>query len=525
MSSATRTSSPAPKKSPASKESPAPKKLEAPGASYYGGQGIMSKTHGNILRRQSRPVNEFGGNLGAVFWSLYIPAQIYHLYGCCVLGRGEFLPPNQDFWSELLWGLPAGIAIRPTWKGFWTVTLFMLFQAACELLMPYKVEEGVPLKNGKRLQYPINGLGCFLVTHIAQFSMLGFGLVSPDFVMANIGSMLTCAVLWAYVISLWLYVDFGLMWKRHINDPEFEEDTGVFFVGECFTDFWNGVVRNPRILHGTSSLPIDLKRFASTRIGGFLWVALNWGYLFAIYRGCQLQGEMRQGWTTVCSEKGDVSRLGLAPMMITLAHFWYIFDNVLPWNEPWYLHSTDIRHDLFGFMLCYGCIGMWPFFYSIAFMGHIVYQREPLQNNWYRALLGTVVYVVCMVIWRRANFQKHHFRKYIADGGDLSTYKVWGKPVQYIKTEVGSYLLTSGWWSLARRLHYLPDMVMCLGWMLACTSPSSSHPFGPFMYCAYFWVMDLHRLWREEYRCSAKYKQDWERYKDVVPYVILPGII
>lgn len=38
------------------------------------------------------------------------------------------------------------------------------------------------------------------------------------------GSLLTWGVIIAYVFALWLYIDFGIFWKRHVNDPEFEED-------------------------------------------------------------------------------------------------------------------------------------------------------------------------------------------------------------------------------------------------------------------------------------------------------------
>lgn len=38
------------------------------------------------------------------------------------------------------------------------------------------------------------------------------------------GSVLTWGVIISFVMALWLYIDFGLLWKRHQNDEEFEED-------------------------------------------------------------------------------------------------------------------------------------------------------------------------------------------------------------------------------------------------------------------------------------------------------------
>merc|ERR1719330_1986290 len=147
-------------------------------------------------------------------------------------------------------------------------------------------------------------------------------------------------------------------------------------------------------------------------------------------------------------------------------------------------------------------------------MGHIAGQSEPLTDNTWNFGIGLTLYIIGMF----------RFRSYIADGGDLSKYMVWGKPVDYIKTEEGSYLLCSGYWALARHFNYIGDMVMCVGWTVACTGPKHGFPWVPLSYVIYFWIMDLHRLWRDEERCERKYKKDWINYTEKVPYFILPGI-
>jgi len=90
--------------------------------------------------------------------------------------------------------------------------------------------------------------------------------------------------------------------------------------------------------------------------------------------------------------------------------------------------------------------------------------------------------------------------------------------------EEGSYLLCSGYWALARHFNYIGDMVMCVGWTVACAGPNHGFPWIPLSYVVYFWLMDLHRLWRDEERCAKKYKKDWTNYQEKVPYFILPGI-
>merc|ERR1719382_437887 len=259
------------------------------------------------------------------------------------------------------------------------------------------------------------------------------------------GALLTGGVISTAVVSWWQYIDFGLLWKRHVNDPEFEEDWGVFTVKEIFSDFWLGVARNPRCLH--KWLPktggFDIKRFSNARAGLTIWIICNWSYMAAVYYGCTLN----DGGEPVCQKTGDWSRIGPSAVFISLAHWYYIFD--YNWNEPAYLTTTDLRHDLYGFMLAYGCCGFLAWYYPIAFMGHIAGQTEPLVGNNVNFGIGLTLYLIGMFLFRRTNIEKHNFRTYVAEGGDLSKYMVWGKPVDYIKTEEGSYLLCSGYWKLA----------------------------------------------------------------------------
>jgi steroid 5-alpha reductase family enzyme len=206
-----------------------------------------------------------------------------------------------------------------------------------------------------------------------------------------------------------------------------------------------------------------------------------------------------------------------------MAHWYYIFDYNL--NEPAYLTTTDIRHDLYGWMLSYGCCGFLAWYYSFSFLGHLAFQKtHPVVDNNLNIVAGCIIYSIGMFLFRVTNIEKHNFRSYIANGGDLSKYFVWGKPVSYIHTEEGSYLLTSGYWGLARHFNYIGDMTMCIGWAVTCGGPHLRFPWAPVSYIIYFWLMDLHRLTRDEARCSIKYKKDWERYKEAVPYFIIPGV-
>jgi hypothetical protein len=511
------------------------------------------------LRKHSRPYGEFAGNIGCCFWTFFIPVAIYYFYGIMVMHGGRLVNPLQkSFWYDLTFNLPDGLAIRPV-LGPTVVSLsWVTLQAFGEMFLPGKTKEGVMLKSGRKLVYPMNGLLCFFLSNIGVVLAVQFGIIEPYYVFKNMGALLTEAVVTSYVMALWLYVDYGLGWRRHVDDPEFEEDHGVFNIADFWNDFFMGVVRNPRLFQKTLAVPFDLKRFWNARPGLTGWVILNISYFTAIYYNCQLpslygrndgspyfllfgdhdsvsaglKGKFEAGVT--CDATGSIENIGLAPIFITLAHWYYILDYNMV--EPAYLTTTDIRHDLFGFMLTYGDWGFLSRFYPITFMGFLSVQGAQsggfITKNYTYAGTGVCLYLLGMLLFRITNIEKHLFRDHMNNGGEadkyrspLSTRIFFGdKKPTYIKTKEGSLLLTSGFWGLARHFNYVGDLTMCIGWAVACYDPSSPFVWLPISYVVYFWIMDIHRCWRDEERCSRKYGEDWVRYKAAVPYAILPGV-
>jgi steroid 5-alpha reductase family enzyme len=116
-------------------------------------------------------------------------------------------------------------------------------------------------------------------------------------------------------------------------------------------------------------------------------------------------------------------------------------------------------------------------------------------------------------IFRSSNLQKHRFSSDPME-------PIWGHKPDFIETERGTLLLTSGWWGIARHANYLGDWLMGLSWSLTCG-------FGralPYFYPLYFAILLIHREWRDAKHCAAKYGRDWARYTDKVRWRILPGI-
>ncbi|KAJ1837575.1 erg24, C-14 sterol reductase, partial [Coemansia sp. RSA 2703] len=46
-----------------------------------------------------------------------------------------------------------------------------------------------------------------------------------------------------------------------------------------------------------------------------------------------------------------------------------------------------------------------------------------------------------------------------------------------------------------------------------------------YFFSAYFLVLLIHRNYRDECKCRDKYKKDWDRYCEQVPYMFIPYVI
>ncbi|KAJ2586405.1 erg24, C-14 sterol reductase, partial [Coemansia sp. D1744] len=93
--------------------------------------------------------------------------------------------------------------------------------------------------------------------------------------------------------------------------------------------------------------------------------------------------------------------------------------------------------------------------------------------------------------------------------------------LKYITTESGSKLLVSGWWGMARHINYTGDWFFGLA---QCLAAGFETPMTYF-FAVYFLVLLLHRNYRDECKCRDKYKKDWIRYCEQVPYLFIPYVI
>ncbi|XP_029891295.2 delta(14)-sterol reductase LBR [Aquila chrysaetos chrysaetos] len=408
---------------------------------------------------------EFGGRIGTFMLIFFLPATVFYLLLMC----------KQD--DPSLMNFPPPLpALESLWEArvFGVFLLWFFLQALFSLLPIGKVVEGLPLSNGRKLQYRINGFYAFILTAAAIGTLLYFQF-ELHYLYDHFMQFAVSAAAFSMVLSIYLYI-------RSLKAPEDELAPGGNS-GYLVYDFFTGHELNPRI--GS----FDLKYFCELRPGLIGWVVINLAMLLA---------EMKIH---------NQSMPSLSMILVNSFQLLYVVDAL--WNEEAILTTMDITHDGFGFMLAFGDLVWVPFVYSLqAFylVGH------PTVISWPVAAAITILNCIGYYIFRSANSQKNNFRRNPADP-KLAYLK-------FIPTATGKGLLVTGWWGFVRHPNYLGDIIMALAWSLPC----GFNHILPYFYVIYFICLLIHREARDEHHCKQKYGLAWERYCQRVPYRIFPYI-
>lgn len=293
--------------------------------------------------------------------------------------------------------------------------------------------------------------------------------------------------------------------------------------GNLIYDFYIGRELNPRV-----TLPvigeIDIKEWMELRPGMLGWILMDCAFIAKQYRTF--------GFVTD------------SVVLVTIMQTLYVLDGI--YMEPAILTTIDIINDGFGFMLSFGDLVWVPFIYSTQTRYLSAY---PLSLGWLGVAGISTLLIIGFSIFRLANLQKNIFRN------DPKDPRV--AHISYIETKSGSRLMTSGWWGVARHINYCGDWIQAWPYSLPTgyagytilaagtivTSSPTDQAFlmndgrvvvqGPakywgmlftYFYVLYFAVLLVHRDGRDDEKCSRKYGEDWEKYKKIVRYRIIPGI-
>ncbi|KAI9503904.1 erg24, C-14 sterol reductase [Coemansia spiralis] len=428
---------------------------------------------------------EFFGVPGSAAVMLGTPAVVGIWYFSCNEKVGCQLPTTRSQWSDIA----ADIINYNAYLSSEAITYYALWWSWLVMLcfvIPCSYAEGTLLRNGERLRYPINGLSSLLVTTVtALLAYANYGTAPYIWIADHFFQLAVASLLFSTAQALFVYL---YSFRRSSQDlPAGSDKKPVLLAlagnsGNPIYDFFIGRELNPRVSG------LDLKVFNELRPGIMGWILLN--VSFAIKQHHQFGALSNSMWLAI------------------IPQIWYCIDTLL--FETKVLTTMDVTTDGFGWMLSFGDLTWVPCMYSLQAR---YLSFHPVHHPPVVAAFIAVFALVSFLVFRLSNSEKNAFR---ANPSDPAVGHL-----KYITTESGSKLLVSGWWGMARHINYTGDWMYGLA---QCLATGFETPMTYF-FSAYFLVLLLHRNYRDECKCRDKYKKDWDRYCELVPYMFIPHVI
>ncbi|ODQ67378.1 ERG4/ERG24 ergosterol biosynthesis protein [Nadsonia fulvescens var. elongata DSM 6958] len=433
---------------------------------------------------------DFGGPIGVSIMMIGFPIIMWYLWICATFKGGKLWLPAEgqslaDFCNEFYQlfynhALPS----LSTYVGFY---LFFFVQAVFYATLPGVTGYGLPLKHlgGKALPYFCNAVYSFYTTIVIALALHFTGVFPLYTIIDKFGEIMTVCIFTGFFFSFALYFFTIATGAQHRMS------------GNFIYDVFMGANLNPR------TGIIDWKMFFEVR--------LPWFILFFITLGAAFKQYEVYGYVTP------------QVAFILLAHWLYV--NACCKGEQLIITSWDMFYEKFGFMLIFWNIAGVPFTYCHCTLYLI--NHKPSDYQWpltYNIFLY-VLLLISYYFFDTANSQKNAFRQ--MRQGTLIVRKAFPqlpyrtiKNPNFIQCKNGGTLLTSGWFGYARKANYTADYVMCLSWALMCGTDS----LLPFFFPLFFFIVLVHRAYRDIERLEKKYGDDYDEYKKVVPYIFIPYI-
>lgn len=374
---------------------------------------------------------------------------------------------------------------RPNLRAFATYWAFLIFQIGLYMTLPGIWTKGNPIahRDNLRLDYFCNAISAFWVTVGTALVLHLTGVFPITDLVDNFGAYLSVGILSGFAVSVAAYFSALARGAQH-------RMTGRFAY-----DFFMGAELNPRIFG-----IVDLKMFFEVR--------LPWFVLFLISVSAAVKQYETYGYVTpqVC--------------FFLLAH--WLYTNACGKGEELIVTTFDMTHEKWGFMLIFWNMAGVPMTYCHGAL--YLVRHAPVDYRWSPATNAGlfVMLLAAYYVFDTCNSQKNRFRQ--QERGTLVQRKAFPQlPWQtienptFIRCEAGT-LLTSGWYGLARKVHYTADFFQLMSWGLICGFASPLPWFLP----VFFTCMILHRAKRDTDRCAAKYGAAWDEYKRRVPYLFIP---
>lgn len=422
--------------------------------------------------------------LGSLF--LLIATQIFvqvFIY-TCLKNDGSALTTYEEFislgWYDFI------MKVMPTsfdplaWK---IIMYYIGFELLLMKLVPGKTFYGTRSPTGYIPSYDANGVQCYLISMGALIFGFCYGYIPLGLIYDNFDKLVAASNFLA--IGFVVFLTFkGLYFPS-------SKDNGSN--GNIIVDFFWGTELHPSILG------FNVKQFTNCRYGMMFW---------------------QLGLICYAAKQYEMIGYISSSMMVSVLLQTIYIAKFFHW-ETGYFNTMDIQHDRAGYYICWGCMVYLPCFYTI----HTFFLVEhPILLSQTTSFLILGAGILC--IWW--NYDCDHQRQvFRAPGGTDVT--IWGRSPEYIKAnwvakggeKHSSLLLLSGWWGLARHIHYVPEIGVAFFW---CLPAMFTHAI-PYYYPFYLTILLFDRAWRDDARCREKYGKFWEMYCRRVPYKVIPGVV
>ena len=310
--------------------------------------------------------------------------------------------------------------------------------------------------------FKLNGLVLFLITILVVGIGQILGWFSLAFLYNHFVALFICANVLAFALSGWLY------WRGSSVPAGSKGFLQGFFFGRDLNPVWLG---------------IDLKFFS--------------------YRPSLIALALFNISFAVVQFEAD-GQLSTAMLLYQIFTFVYILNYFQ--FEYGMVHTWDIVSERFGWMLVWGNFVLVPFFYCIAGWT-LVHAEGDLSLPFAIALV--VLYMFGFWLFRGANEQKHRFKQ-------DERAKIWGRPAETLDGR----LLVSGFWGIGRHLNYTGEICVYVAFVLTVGFES----WIPYLLLVWLIGLLVHRSWRDDRRCRAKYGELWDRYVERARFSMIPFV-
>ena len=182
--------------------------------------------------------------------------------------------------------------------------------------------------------------------------------------------------------------------------------------------------------------------------------------------------------------------------------------------EKIHLWTYDFNAERTGFKLAFGCLGFYPYFYSVS-LWFLADKPNPGLQSWF-LILVCVIFIGGWVTTRGANMQKYFFKL------DPNKRFLCIKPQAL--TDGNHSLLVNGYWGVSRHINYFGEILQAIAIALSAGYAFQLPYLMVWLYPAYYVGLLFTRAIDDGKVCKAKYGDLWDQYTKKVKYKVIPFI-